>query len=252
MNSLSTSPSRRSRLIRAAAGLGAATAMLGTAGVAMAAPTQHAASTPVVQSAAAGASIQLPAGKVEPGSRITITGDAPLNARAGQRISLSSVAFASTRAVNGIPTISTQINAQGTYSATATIKSGIQKYNDAAVVGSFQGRQFNQVAWMHLNAGLNGTLHVVYHNARGTTAAGSKVILVGDSPSTAPGGLRSGDRLTFDSKAFSGPLTATISAQGTYRINATIAKDVKPGTYSVNGSYRGMPFKSSSSVKVAG
>jgi hypothetical protein len=251
MTTLST-PSRRSRLIRVAAGLGAATAMLGTAGVAMAAPAHPSAQTPAVQSAAAGASITLPAGKINPGSTITITGDAPRSARAGRQITLSSVAFASRHTVNGIPTVRTQVNAQGTYSTSAKIKPGIRKYNDAAVVGSYQGQQFQQVAWMHLNAGLNGTLHVVYHNARGTAAPGTKVILVGDSPSSAPGGLRSGDRLTFDSKAFGGPVTATINAQGTYQISATVAPATRPGTYSVNGSYRGMPFKSNGSVTVVG
>jgi hypothetical protein len=250
---MTTHAPSHSRLVRSAAAIGAAAALLATAGAAIAAPTHSAPAAPLtVRSAHSGASITLPAGRINPGSRITITGDAPLNAHAGQRISLSSVAFDSRHSVQGIPTITTQINAQGTYSATAKIKSGIVRYNDAAVVGSFQGKQFPQVAWMHLNAGLNGTLHVIYHNARGIAAPGSRVILVGDAPSSAPGGLRSGDKLTFDSRAFGAPVTVVISAQGTYQINATIAKDVKPGTYTVSGSLRGMPFKSSSSVKIAG
>ncbi len=206
-----------------------------------------------VRSSQAGASIQLPQRRAVPGSTITITGNAPLDARAGRWITLVSPAFDSSTRVDGVPAVRTQVSAQGTYSVRAKIKPGIVSYNAAPVTGSFQGQGFAKQATLRIDAGLNGTVHVIYHNARGTATPGSKVILVGDGPSSAPGGLRSGDQLTFTSTAFAhGMVSVELSAQGTYQVNATIAPGTKPGTYSVTGSFRGMPFRTGDTVKVVG
>jgi hypothetical protein len=206
-----------------------------------------------VRSSQKGASIQLPQGKAVPGSTITITGDAPLDARTGKWITLVSPAFDSSTRVGGVPAVRTQVNAQGTYSVKATIKPGIVSYNAAPVTGSFEGQGFPKQATIKIDAGLNGTVHVIYHNARGTAAPGTKVILVGDGPSSAPGGIRTGDQLTFTSTAFAhGMVSVELNAQGTYQVNAKIAPGTKPGTYAVTGSYRGMPFRTGDTVKVVG
>jgi len=206
-----------------------------------------------VRSSQAGASIQLPQRRAVPGSTITITGNAPLDARAGKWITLVSPAFDSATRVHGVPAVRTQVSAQGTYSVRAKIKPGIVAYNAAPVTGSFEGQGFAKQATLRIDAGLNGTLHVIYHDARGTAAPGTKVILVGDGPSSAPGGIRTGDTLTFTSDAFAGgTVSVELNAQGTYQVSATIARGVKPGTYSVTGSYRGMPFRAGDTVKVSG
>jgi hypothetical protein len=56
-------------------------------------------------------------------------------------------AFASRQGVNGIPAIRAQVLVNGKYSATATIRSGL-KPTDYAVMGTFQGRALDTVAWM--------------------------------------------------------------------------------------------------------
>jgi len=84
-------------------------------------------------------------GIVRPGTRVKIWGDAPNNARAGQWITLASHAFASTRSLNGIPTIRTQVRANGTYSVTATVRSHL-KAATYAIAGSWSGKSLAQVA----------------------------------------------------------------------------------------------------------
>jgi hypothetical protein len=206
-----------------------------------------------VRSSQTGASIRLPRAKAAPGSTITITGNAPLDARAGRWITLVSPAFDSSTRVHGVPAVRTQVSAQGTYSVQAKIKPGIVSYNAAPVTGSFQGQGFAKQATLRIDAGLNGTVHVIYHNARGTAAPGTRVILVGDGPSSAPGGIRSGEELSFTSTAFAGGMVnVELNAQGTYQVGARIAHNTKPGTYAVTGSYRGMPFRTGDTVTVVG
>ena len=86
-------------------------------------------------------------GIVRPGGRVTISGNAPKNARAGKWITLTSDAFASKRSVNGIPAIRAQVLVNGKYSVKATIRSGL-KPTTYAVSGSFNGRSLDTVAWM--------------------------------------------------------------------------------------------------------
>ena len=84
---------------------------------------------------------------VRPGQRITISGNAPRNARAGKWITLQSDAFASKQSVNGIPAIRAQVLVNGEYSTTATVRSGLKPTN-YAVMGTFQGKALDTVAWM--------------------------------------------------------------------------------------------------------
>ena len=84
---------------------------------------------------------------VRPGARVTISGNAPKNARAGKWITLMSDAFASKRSVNGIPAIRAQVLVNGKYSVKANIRSGLRP-TTYAVSGSFNGRPLDTVAWM--------------------------------------------------------------------------------------------------------
>jgi hypothetical protein len=87
---------------------------------------------------------------VRPGVRVTVTGDAPSNARAGQRITLMSDAFASKESVNGIPSIRAQVLVNGKYSVKATIRRSL-KPTTYAITGSFDGKPLAQVAWMKVS-----------------------------------------------------------------------------------------------------
>jgi hypothetical protein len=93
--------------------------------------------------------ISVTPGTVRPGAQVTVTGDAPTNARTGQWIALMSDAFASKTSVNGIPSIRTQVLVNGKYSVKATIRRGV-KPTTYAVVGSYKGQGFAQVAWLHV------------------------------------------------------------------------------------------------------
>ncbi len=92
-------------------------------------------------------SVTVSARTVHAGQRVTISGNAPRNARAGTWITLMSDAFAAKQGVNGIPAIRTQVLVNGKYSATATIAKGLQHTN-YAVMGTFQGKGLDTVAWM--------------------------------------------------------------------------------------------------------
>ncbi|HEY1520822.1 MAG TPA: hypothetical protein VGF91_30645 [Solirubrobacteraceae bacterium] len=87
---------------------------------------------------------------VRPGARVTVTGDAPTNARTGQWITLRSAAFASKTSVNGIPSIRAQVLVNGKYSVKATIRRGL-KPTTYAIAGSFHGKSLAQVAWMKVS-----------------------------------------------------------------------------------------------------
>jgi hypothetical protein len=88
-------------------------------------------------------------GAVRAGGCVTVTGDAPTTARTGKWITLMSDAFASHKAMNGIPAIRTQVLANGTYSVKAKIRPGL-KSTTYAIVGSYNGHSFSQVAWLHV------------------------------------------------------------------------------------------------------
>ena len=157
----SQTPSRagswtRGRLAQAGVGLGVAASVLARAVVPTAAPQVPAAHAPAQASVAhvvrhtvihPYSSVTVSSRIVGPGQRITISGSAPRNARAGKWITLQSDAFASKQSVNGIPAIRTQVLVNGKYSATATVRSGL-KPTTYAVMGTFQGKGLDTVAWM--------------------------------------------------------------------------------------------------------
>ncbi|MGZ4191160.1 MAG: hypothetical protein ACXVRW_01770 [Solirubrobacteraceae bacterium] len=146
----------RGRLAQAAVGLGVASSVLATAAVATAAPRVPAAQVPAQASIARASahttnrpysSVTVGSKRVRAGQRVTITGNAPRNARAGKWITLQSDAFASKRTVDGIPAIRTQVLVNGRYSATATIRAGL-KPTDYAIMGTFDGRPLDTAAWV--------------------------------------------------------------------------------------------------------
>jgi hypothetical protein len=153
-NTRATGSWSRSRLLHGGIAAGAAAVMLASAAVATAAPAPtapqaHAAHAAIVASAAAKpySSVTVNKRVVRGGQRVTVSGNAPKNARAGKWITLTSDAFASKTTVNGIPAIRTQVLVNGKYSATATIRRGLKPTN-YAVSGSFDGRPLDTVAWM--------------------------------------------------------------------------------------------------------
>lgn len=145
----------RGRLAQLGIGVGVAASVLASSAVAVAAPhsPSQAPGQPRVAHVAGHivtkpySSVTVSARTVRAGQRITITGNAPKNARAGKWITLQSFAFASKQGVNGIPAIRTQVLVNGKYSATATIARGL-KHTNYAVMGTFQGKALDTVAWM--------------------------------------------------------------------------------------------------------
>ncbi len=116
---------RHSPLLRGGLGAGALAGVMATAAVASAAPQHAPAPAPArtaTHAAAAHATarpdstIAVSPGTVDPGAKVTVTGDAPTSARAGRWITLMSDAFSSRRMLNGIPAVRTQVLANGTYS----------------------------------------------------------------------------------------------------------------------------------------
>ena len=59
----------------------------------------------------------------------------------------TSDAIASSKTVNGIPAIRTQVRVNGKYSVTATIRRGL-KPTTYAIAGSYNGTPLDTVAWI--------------------------------------------------------------------------------------------------------
>ena len=128
-----TRPRTARRTLRGGLGAGAAAAMLATAAVATASVSYG--------------SVTTSSRVVHSGQRITITGNGPRNAHAGQWITLKSDAIASSKTVNGVPAIRTQVLVNGKYSVTATIRRGL-KPTTYAIAGSYNGTPLDTVAWI--------------------------------------------------------------------------------------------------------
>ncbi len=79
------------------------------------------------------------------GQQLTITGNGPRNAHAGQWITLKSAAFSSRATTDGVPSIRTQVLVNGTYRVTAAIRPGT-KPGTYAVKGTFIGQPLDTVA----------------------------------------------------------------------------------------------------------
>jgi hypothetical protein len=142
----------RGRLVQAGVGVGVFAPVLATAAVATAAPQAPAVHTPAQVSVARVpakpySSVTVSPGIVRAGTKVTISGNAPKNARAGKTITLMSDAFATKHTISGIPSIRTQVLVNGKYSATATIRHGL-KPTTYAVMGTFNGKALDTVAWI--------------------------------------------------------------------------------------------------------
>ncbi len=140
----------RNRLAQAGIGLGVAASVLAGSAVATAAQPAPA-KAPVAYATAhvkvPYSSVTVAPGIARAGQRITISGNGPKNAPTGSWITLQSDAFASSRTMNGIPAIRTQVLVNGEYSAKATIRKGL-KPTTYAVMGTFKGQPLDTVAWM--------------------------------------------------------------------------------------------------------
>jgi hypothetical protein len=139
----------RTRLAQAGVGLGVAASVLSGAAVATAA-THAPAPKPVPYAAQAKvpySSVAVAPGIARAGQHITISGNAPKNAHAGQWITLQSFALAAKQGVNGVPSVRTQVLVNGKYTAKATVRAGL-KPTSYAIMGTFQGKALDTVAWM--------------------------------------------------------------------------------------------------------
>jgi hypothetical protein len=140
------------RLLRRGVGIGAAAALI-TAGAASAATdVQHAAGvtggTPIqaiVASQKPYTSVIASPRTLTPGQRITITGNAPRAAHAGQWITLESHAFSSKFTSDGIPSVRAQVLVNGTYRVTVPLRRSLSPAT-YTVRGGYRGQPLDTVA----------------------------------------------------------------------------------------------------------
>jgi hypothetical protein len=240
----------RGRLAQAGVGLGVAASVLASAAVATAAPTAAAAHAPAPASVVRTtshtqinpySSVTVSARTVHAGQRVTISGNAPRNARAGKWITLLSDAFATKHAVNGIPAIRAQVLVNGKYSTTATIRAGLKPTN-YAVMGSFQGKGLDTVAWVNVRRAAADPYSSVTVSSR-TVHAGQRITISGNAPRNA----RAGKWITLMSDAFAAKqgvngipaIRTQVLVNGKYSATATIAKGLQRTNYSVMGTFQG-------------
>jgi hypothetical protein len=79
------------------------------------------------------------------GQRITITGNAPKDAHAGQWITLKSQAFSSKFTSGGVPSVRAQVLVNGTYRVTATLRRSLAR-TTYTVSGTYKGQALDVVA----------------------------------------------------------------------------------------------------------
>ena len=242
----------RGRLAQAGVGLGVAASVLASAAVATAAPTASAAHAPATAHATVVhvathtltnpySSVTVSPRTARAGEQITISGNAPRNARAGKWITLMSDAFATKHAVNGIPAIRTQVLVNGKYSATAIIRAGLKPTN-YAVMGTFQGKALDTVAWVTVRRAAAHPYSSVTVSAR-TVHAGQRVTISGNAPRNA----RAGTWITLMSDAFAAKqgvngipaIRTQVLVNGKYSATATIAKGLQHTNYAVLGTFQG-------------
>jgi hypothetical protein len=242
----------RGRLAQAGVGLGVAASVLASAAVATAAPTASAAHAPataqpsVVHVAAHAqinpySSVTVSARTVHAGQRITISGNAPRNARTGKWITLMSDAFATKHTLNGIPAIRAQVLVNGKYSTTAIVRAGLKPTN-YAVMGTFQGKGLDTVAWVNVRRAAARPYSSVTVSAR-TVHAGQRITISGNAPRNA----RAGQWITLMSDAFAAKqgtngvpaIRTQLLVNGKYSATATIAKGLQRTNYSVMGTFQG-------------
>jgi hypothetical protein len=237
----------RGRLAQAGVGIGVAASVLASAAVAAAAPVTHAPAQASVAHAARHtvtnpySSVTVSPRIARAGERIAISGNAPRNARAGKWITLQSDAFASKQGVNGIPAIRTQVLVNGEYSTTATIRSGLEPTN-YAVMGTFQGKGLDTVAWVTVPRQAARPYSSVTVTP-GTVRPGQRITVSGNAPRNAP----TGKWITLQSDAFASKqavngipaIRTQVLVNGKYSATATIRSGLKPTTYAVMGTFQG-------------
>ena len=186
-------------------------------------------------------SVTVSPGAARAGEQIRISGNAPRNARAGTWITLMSDAFATKHTINGIPAIRTQVLVNGKYSATATIRAGLEPTN-YAVTGTFQGKALDTVAWVNVRRAAARPYSSVTVSAR-TVHAGQRVTISGNAPRNA----RAGTWITLMSDAFAAKqgvngipaIRTQVLVNGKYSATATIAKGLQHTNYAVMGTFQG-------------
>jgi hypothetical protein len=238
----------RTRLAQAGVGLGVAASVLAGAAVASAAQPALQAPAPIASAAAHAkvpySSVTVAPGIARAGQHITISGNAPKNARAGSWITLQSFAFAAKQGVNGVPAIRTQVLVNGKYTAKATVRAGL-KPTTYAIMGTFQGKALDTVAWVKVSSQIARPYSSVTVTP-GTVRPGQRITISGNAPKNS----RAGSWITLQSDAFASKRTVNgipaIRTQelvnGKYAVTTTIRSGLKPTTYAVMGSFEGKPL----------
>jgi hypothetical protein len=243
---------RPMRLLSRGLGLAAAVA-LATGGVAAAATSQEA-SLPSGISAPAAVTAAAPSGggflrgsnvKATPritngGGIVTVTGEAPLNARTGEWITIVSNAFVSKAKLEGLPAIRTQVLVNGKYAVKATVR-GDLKSGAYVIAGRYKGRPFE--SWTSVTVRPYSTVMATPRIVSG----GQRVTISGEGPRNAP----TGQWITLMSVAFASRTTVNgipairtqVLVNGKYSVTAAIAAGLRPTTYAVAGSYKGQPLE---------
>jgi hypothetical protein len=85
------------------------------------------------------------------GQRVAISGTAPRSARAGEWITISSFAFASRTTSDGVPSVRTQVRADGEYLVTATVRGNIPP-RTYTILGTYQGQPFDAAARINVRS----------------------------------------------------------------------------------------------------
>jgi hypothetical protein len=236
----------RTRLAQAGVGLGVAASVLSGAAVATAA-THAPAPKPVPYAAQAKvpySSVAVAPGIARAGQHITISGNAPKNAHAGQWITLQSFAFAAKQGVNGVPSVRTQVLVNGKYTAKATVRAGL-KPTSYAIMGTFQGKALDTVAWVKVSSRTARPYSSVTVSSS-SVRPGQRITISGNAPKNS----HAGSWITLQSDAFASSRTVNgvpaIRTQelvnGKYTATATIRKGLKPTTYAVMGTFQGKPL----------
>jgi 3D (Asp-Asp-Asp) domain-containing protein len=234
----------RTRIAQASVGIGIGASLLAGAGAATAAP-DHAGGTAAIAAHVAAAhpysSVMVSPSVVRPGTSVTISGNAPKNARAGLWITLTSRAFVSNQNVNGVPAIRTQVLVNGKYSARAIIRSGLNA-GGYSVIGTFEGQRLDTVASLTLSPSPSRPYSSVTASP-GVVRPGTVVTISGFGPKNAP----TGSWITLMSPGFvsnhavSGipAIRTQVLVNGKYSVTAMIRSGLNAGRYSVVGSFNG-------------
>ena len=130
--------------------------------------------------------------------------------------------------MNGVPAIRAQVLVNGKYSATATIRAGLKPTN-YAVMGTFQGKGLDTVAWVNVRRAAAHPYSSVTVSSR-TVHAGQRITISGNAPRNA----RAGKWITLMSDAFA-------AKQGVNRIPAIRTQVLVNGKYSAHGHDRQGP-----------